>query len=387
MKQDTANFLVVNTAAIVTTLSLNMIVPSITLIGENLGIAYSNAQLIIGVFLFVYAFSLLVVTQVTARFGERHALILALSIFTCGSLICTFSPNLPALLFGRTLQAFGAAFGPVLARAIIRTQYEGDSLRVRLANLATISAIVPVLAPIIGGQLADVFGWRAIFVVLSTFGIGSVIIMTALFQMPNGVTVDRNSRVFCQIGLLIRQTSFVKGVCLLTATYCLIFVFVSLIPAIFIDKLGVSSGLFAVIYGLSVSFYLGGTQLSKLRRPFSKPVVWSILTLLGGVVVTTAIVISVDQTALFICLMLGIALFNLAAGYIFPFGQSMLLSGSPQLSTAASSIGLFIQNASAALISTAVTTLAVATNAHVLIFGLSLIAVGFIQLTIMWSAK
>lgn len=102
--------------AVTTSLSIDMVVPSLNIISVDIETSYSETQLILSVFVVVYACSLLMVPYVTLRLGEVRALVLALIVFSCGGVVCALAPDLPILLLGRALQAGGAAFGPILAR-------------------------------------------------------------------------------------------------------------------------------------------------------------------------------------------------------------------------------------------------------------------------------
>lgn len=368
---------------IITTLAIDMIIPSLTLIQGDMQATYSSVQLIVSVYIFIYAFSLLIVTDVAKRVGEKNSLIIALLVFTGGGALCAFSSNVPMLLLGRAMQALGAAFGPALTQAIIRSQNEGGALRARLADLATIAATVPIIAPVCGGYLAQLFGWRSTFVVLAASGAVGVAIVSGLLRLPPGSTVDTDKQTTHQLRELARQNSFKNGVLLISSTYSLIFVYISMSPVIFINHFGFTPSIFSVIFGSSVLFYLIGTQLSKFISTHKAEIVLSSLTCIGGVFIIMATIYAAqNQTMLITVMMIGIALFNIAAGYVLPLGQSLLLSGPPKLSTTASSFGLFVQNVTAAVLSAAFTAVAAATGWDILVFGLVMAATGTVQLSV-----
>ena len=85
---------------------------------------------------------------------------------------CAVAFSIDALVFVRFLQALGAGAASVLARAIARDAHEPtDAARV-LSMLSIVTSIGPLLAPLIGGQLLLLGGWRVVFVALTLFGAG-----------------------------------------------------------------------------------------------------------------------------------------------------------------------------------------------------------------------
>ncbi|GAB4583195.1 MFS transporter [Nocardia sp. IFM 10818] len=374
-----ANFIVVTTIAVVTTLSLDMIVPSLTVISRDLATSYPNAQLTIGVFLFAYAFSQLTVNSVTAVLGEKKALVCALLLYTVGSVVCYLAPGIVVLLIGRVLQALGSAYGPVLARAIVRTQFEGSELKSKLADLATVAAIVPIIAPILGGYLTAVSGWRSNFIVLIVFGIAALLTVQLLFRFQNGQTVSRSRGSLDTLTKLFSDKGFRSGLIILSATYSMIFVYVSLAPRICVEDYHLEPHYFSYLFGLSIVLYLLGTRLATIRFLEAKSRWFSLLTLVASTLALTAALSPKYLVIPFEVFVLSACLFNLSAGYFFPLGQSLLLSGQKNISAAASSYGSFVQTVSAALISLLATYLSNRTGAYIAVFAFAMLTVGILQ--------
>src|SRR4051812_49900771 len=74
------------------------------------------------------------------------------------------------LIAARFLQAAGAAGPIVLARAMVRDLYEGPRAGRELSRMGAIMGLVPAVAPILGGVLQGLFGWRAEFAVTGVCG-------------------------------------------------------------------------------------------------------------------------------------------------------------------------------------------------------------------------
>jgi len=112
-----------------------------------------------------------------------------------------------ALIGWRIVQAMGACAGVVLARAMVRDLYEGHRAAQMLSTLMTVMAVAPLLGPIVGGQILELAGWRAIFWTLVGVGMAT---LTALFTLPETLPPERRNheplgRALLRYGDLVRQ--------------------------------------------------------------------------------------------------------------------------------------------------------------------------------------
>ncbi len=104
-------------------------------------------------------------------FGRRLMMIVALSIFMLGSLLCALAPNIELLTVFRVLQGFGGGGLMTLSQALIgeaippreRGRYQG--------YLAGIAVTSNSFGPVAGGYLTQAFGWQSIFLVNIPLGL------------------------------------------------------------------------------------------------------------------------------------------------------------------------------------------------------------------------
>jgi DHA1 family bicyclomycin/chloramphenicol resistance-like MFS transporter len=121
--------------------------------------------------LFTMALFTLAYGSLSDRYGRRPVLLAGLLLFVFGSELSALAESIWTLIAGRFLQAAGGACGMALARAIARDVYGSDRLVKVLAYLLMAYAMGPMVAPAIGGFLADEFGWRSVLVFASGIGI------------------------------------------------------------------------------------------------------------------------------------------------------------------------------------------------------------------------
>ncbi|HHH0794651.1 TPA: multidrug transporter subunit MdtD [Yersinia enterocolitica] len=138
------------------------------------------------------------------RFGTRRIFILAVSLFTLGSLLCALSGSLPFLVASRVIQGVGGAMMmPVARLALIRAYPRSELLPV--LNFVTIPGLIgPVMGPLLGGLLVTYATWHWIFIL--NIPIGLLGIFYARKYMPD-FTMPK--RAFDIIGFLLFGSSLV----------------------------------------------------------------------------------------------------------------------------------------------------------------------------------
>jgi EmrB/QacA subfamily drug resistance transporter len=120
---------------------------------------------------------------VADRLGVRRVFCAALVVFTLASVGCALAPTLGWLVAARVLQgAGGALLVPVGRLAVLRTTAKTDLVRA-IAYLTWPALVAPVIAPALGGVLAEYASWRWIFVINVPLGIAALAV--ALRVVPD----------------------------------------------------------------------------------------------------------------------------------------------------------------------------------------------------------
>ena len=117
------------------------------------------------------------------RFGTKKIFLIAIVLFSLGSLFCAASQDLTQLVISRVIQGIGGSMmTPVGKLALLKT-YDRNEL-VKAMNFAIIPALIgPVLGPLVGGYLVDYLSWHWIFLI--NIPIGIVGIVLGIKYMPN----------------------------------------------------------------------------------------------------------------------------------------------------------------------------------------------------------
>jgi DHA1 family bicyclomycin/chloramphenicol resistance-like MFS transporter len=153
------------------TVTLNMIVPSLANIARDLQADYALVSLALGGYLAVSAVVQLSVGPIADRIGRRPVLLATLAVFTLASLGCAMAQTVWMLLGFRMLQA-AVVSGSVLSLAIVRDTAEEAQAARLLGRIAMAMALAPMLGPMLGSVLDAAFGWRMVFLLYATAGAG-----------------------------------------------------------------------------------------------------------------------------------------------------------------------------------------------------------------------
>ncbi len=155
-------------------MAMQIFLPALPAIQDAFTVSAAQAQLVLSVSLAAIAFSTLFYGPASDSFGRRPVMLVGLAIFLFGSIICAVASSIGILIVGRVVQAVGGAAGMVLSRAIIRDLYDRETAAKMLAYMVTALVLAPMVAPLIGGVLNDLAGWRSIFVFTGIAGLAAL---------------------------------------------------------------------------------------------------------------------------------------------------------------------------------------------------------------------
>ncbi len=151
-------------------LSLNMFVPSLANMAAEFRVSYSLISLSIAGYMAVTAVLQLVIGPLSDRFGRRPVLLAALAVFTGASLVCALTTHVWLFLAFRVLQGAVAA-GWAISLAVIRDTAPPQEAASKIGYVSMAMAVAPMLGPMVGGGLDELFGWRANFVAYGLLGV------------------------------------------------------------------------------------------------------------------------------------------------------------------------------------------------------------------------
>ena len=320
-------------------LNMNVILPSLPGIAEHFDVSYSLAALLISTYLGATALMQLIVGPLSDHYGRRPVMLISTLIFLVSTLACIFAPNYETLLIARLVQT-SIVSGLALSRAAVRDMVSADEAASLFGYITMGMALVPMVGPIIGGSLDEIYGWQAAFFV--TFFFGLLVLVLVYFDMgeTNHHISDSFASQFRAYPELFRSRRFWGYALSAACTSGSFFAFLGGAPYISINMLGLSQTAFGVYFALTGVGYILGNFLSgryavrvgiNLMMLFGNLVV--IFGMLGAIAVFS---LGYTHPMVFFGFMVFLGLGN---GLTLPSANAGVVSVRPHLAGSASGLG------------------------------------------------
>lgn len=128
-------------------------------------------------------------------YGRKRLLLVGVTFFTCASIWCAVAQDIYELIIARFFQGVGGVSSSVIWLTIIKDIFKGkDSVRTLNVFNITISVSLSA-APIVGSVVADYFGWRGIFAVLSILGVNQIMLIALIIPETLRKKEEQNTTV------------------------------------------------------------------------------------------------------------------------------------------------------------------------------------------------
>lgn len=321
-------------------LAMNVFLPSMPGMARYFETDYRVIQLLVSLYLVAIALTQLVVGPLSDRYGRRPVLLGGLGIFALSTIAAVFAPNVETLLVCRLFQSTAAA-GMVLSRAVVRdTVASLDDAASRIGYVTMGMALMPMVAPIIGGFLEEAYGWKSSF--LLTFGITLVVLLIVFLNLRE-TNLNRSKSMSAQLRTypeLFRSRRFWGYA--LTAGFASgsFFAFLGGGPYIASEMLGMKPseyGIYFAIVSLGYMFgnYLSG-RFSKVGGVNRMMFVGNLLGMAGGLLAIGLFMAGIEHP---LSLFGPTAFIGIGNGMVLPNSNAGMVSVRPHLAGSASGLG------------------------------------------------
>ena len=328
-------------------LAIDMFLPAMPTIAENLGGTMAGAQLTISAYFIAYGLAQMVYGPVADVVGRKPPLIAGLVLFLAGSIGCALAPDMNWLVAARVVQALGGAAAMVIPRAIIRDMHTGPQATRLMALVMLIISVSPMLAPLIGSGIVAVSGWRAIFGVLALVALMSIAI--TLLMQPETLAPEKRAPVRLAalsggIRTLLRDPVFMGLTFVGAFGMASFFVFLASASFVYTGHYGLTPTGFSLAFAANAAGFFSASQLAaRLGEKFGaeKVVTRAVSGFLGFTLVLLALVwFGVDHFALLVALLICA---NACLGLVIPTAMVMALDDHGDIAGLASSLGGMLQ--------------------------------------------
>lgn len=269
-------------------LSIDLYLPAFPLIATDFSASPAGVELSLASFFMGLALGQLLSGLLSDRLGRRPTVLLGLSVYAIASTACAGAQSLEFLITARFTQALGACAAIVVARAVVRDRFRAQESARVFSMLMLVMGIAPILAPLVGGVVSQLAGWRALFVLLTA---NSLLCLAAVFKLlpETRPTSVETSRIF----QVLRDRAFVGYALAGGLAYAGMFAYITGSSFVFMDLFGISSRRFGFVFGTNAAGLIAGSQLNRrlllkhemkcvLRRAFMALAVAGSLLALAG---------------------------------------------------------------------------------------------------------
>jgi DHA1 family bicyclomycin/chloramphenicol resistance-like MFS transporter len=237
-------------------LSTAMYLGAIPLLVDSWQLPLATVNLTLIGFFVTYCGFLLIYGPLSDRYGRRPPLLIGLGVYIIASFLCAVADNVQYLIAARILQGAGAASASSIAFAICKDLFDGNLRQRIFLQLGVIVATAPMLAPIIGGWIIELFSWHWIFVLQAFLGIIAAVGVWLMSESLQELSNEKLSRVFKCYVRIVRNKQFF----LLTLTLGLLgiptFSFVAVSSNIYITVLGYSELEYGYFFAFNASAFM-----------------------------------------------------------------------------------------------------------------------------------
>lgn len=264
-------------------IAIDMYLPAMPTMQQHFDTTSGWVQASLAIFLIGLAIGQLAYGPIADRYGRRKPLLVGMACFLLGSLLILAASNIETVLLGRLLQAVGGAAALVIPRAIVADLFDDDQAARVYSMLMLVMGLGPVLAPSLGGVLAEHFGWQAIFAALALFGL---LCLGAIYLwIEESLPQERRNRdsLLRSMGGYLRllDDPHYRRYTWIISLFCAsLFTYISGVPFVLIELYGLSPAQFGLLFAANA---VGMCLLSLVNVQLLRRFKASQLLLAGGV--------------------------------------------------------------------------------------------------------
>lgn len=255
-------------------LGIDLYLPTLPQIAAGLDSPVSLIQITIPLFLLVMGTGQLVTGPLVDNFGRKPIALVGLALYIIGSAVAATATVWPIFFLARLIQGCAVCCSAVVAFSGVRDRLSGDEAARAYGFLNGALNIVPALAPLLGGILAESYGWRAPFWFLC--GYAAVIGLVVLFFLPETRPADTlrvRGLPLTQYAAIARQPHFLAFAFANAGALGMVLTYVSLAPHVLMTEGELTPLQFSFAFGANgfwimlVSALVNKT-IRKAGRPF-----------------------------------------------------------------------------------------------------------------------
>jgi MFS transporter, DHA1 family, multidrug resistance protein len=325
-------------------LTIDMYLPALPKIADELSVTSSVAQLTLTGTLAGLALGQLIVGPLSDSLGRRRPLMAGIVLHMLASVLCLFAPNIAVLGVARALQGMGAAAAMVVAIAVVGDLFADSVAATVMSRLMLVLGVAPVVAPSLGAAVLLYASWHWVFAVLVVLA-GGLLLLAAL-ALPETLPVAhrrplRVRGIAATYLELLRDARFVILVLVAALAMSGLFAYIAGASFVLQGHYGLDQQVFALVFGAGAVALIGATQFNVvLLKRFSPQVIVQWALVASSVAGAVFVGLSVAQVGGLPGFVVPVWAILAAMGLVIPNAPAVALSRHPDAAgTAAALLG------------------------------------------------
>ena len=252
-------------------LTIDMYLPALPRIADDLGVSSSVAQLTLTGTLAGLALGQLIVGPLSDSLGRRRPLMAGIVLHMLASLMCVFAPNIAVLGVARGLQGVGAAAAMVVAFAAVGDLFSESVAATVISRIMLVLGAAPIIAPSLGAAVLLQASWHWVFAVLVVMAGGLLLVAAAALPetLPQAHRRPLRVRGIAETYVeVLRDVRFVVLVLVAALGMSGLFAYIAGAAFVLQGRYGLDQQAFALVFGAGAVALIGATQFNVvlLRR-------------------------------------------------------------------------------------------------------------------------
>ncbi|TYS09586.1 multidrug efflux MFS transporter [Bacillus subtilis] len=178
--------------AFVAILNQTLLITALPHIMRDFNVDANQAQWLTTSFMLTNGILIPITAFLIEKFTSRTLLIIAMSIFTAGTVVGAFAPNFPVLLTARIIQAAGAGIMMPLMQTVFLTIFPIEKRGQAMGMVGLVISFAPAIGPTLSGWAVEAFSWRSLFYIILPFAVIDLILASILMK---NVTTLRKTQI------------------------------------------------------------------------------------------------------------------------------------------------------------------------------------------------
>lgn len=254
-------------------LGIDLYLPTIPDIAKDLGSSESVIQSTIALFILVLGLGQLISGPLVDRYGRKPIAIVGMVLYIIGAGVAVVATTPTVFIASRLLQGVAVCCTSVVAFSCVRDRMNGTEAARAFGFLNGTLNIVPALAPLLGGLLAEAWGWRAPFWFLALYAVIILVLIAVFLPETRPANLPKVKIIpvetYCRV---LGNRQFIIFALVNAGTMGMALTYVSLAPTVLMGDAKLSPLAFSIVFGINgfwimFASYIANHFIHKIGRP------------------------------------------------------------------------------------------------------------------------